>query len=261
MVKNALKILLVSFIIIFLPSCTISSTYSRKNIKEAIRNICKDEFNLDVKVRFSGETLWIYGPFEKLVDQDGQWNKQAQSSRIKIFHALGRVFLSMDNPPKLYCLLISSVKGTGFDTYTIGYIPDMIKFDMGFISLKEREKRVVFLSFLNPSAIGDLNGDHIQEYDIPTGEFIAYLVRQNLEKNIKASVSTHYWANNLKVSFDINTTKLQEDSINFFDQVRKITKETLDIYNSSGDIAEIEINNLLTGDVEIFTPQSLAPSP
>jgi len=137
----------------------------------------------------------------------------------------------------------------------------MIKFDMGFISLKEREKRVVFLSFLNPSALGDLNGDHIQEYDIPTGEFIAYLVRQNLEKNIKASVSTHYWANNLKVSFDINTTKLQEDSINFFDQVRKITKETLDIYNSSGDIAEIEINNLLTGDVEIYTPESITLFP
>ena len=269
MVKNVLKTLLISFILIFLSSCTVPSTYSRKNIQKAIRNICKDEFNVDVKVRFSGETIWIYAPFEELITEDGQWNEKAQSSRVKIFLTLGRVFLSMDNPPKLYCLLASNTKGIGLDTYTIGYIPDMIKFDLGFISLKERDKRVVFLSFPNPSAIDDAKGDHIQEYDISVGEFIAYLVRQNLEKKFSTpalnknfqlrKVSTHYWINNLKVNFDIKATKYQEDLINPFDEARRTTKEILDIYNSARDIAEIEINNLLTGDVEIYTPETLAP--
>lgn len=269
MVKNVPKVLLISFILTFLSSCTVPTTYSRKNIQKAIRNICRDEFGIDVKVRSSGETLWVYAPFKKLITEDGQWNGNAQDARVKIFFTLGRVFLSMDNPPKLYCLLASNIKGIGFDTYTIGYIPDMIKFNLGFISLEERDKRVVFLSFPNPSAVDDAKGAHLQEYDIPIGEFIAYLVRQNLEKRFSApalnknfqlkKIFTRYWVNNLKVSFDIRTTKPQEDLVDPFDEARRITKEILDIYNSSGDIAEVEVNNLLTGDVEIFTPESLAP--
>ena len=268
MAKNVLKTLLVSFILIFLLSCTVQPTYSRKNIQKAIRNICKDEFDIDVKVRLSGETIWVYAPFAKLITDDGQWNKKAQSSRVKIFLTLGRVFLSMDNPPKFYCLLVSNIEKPGLDTYTIGYIPDMIKFNLGFISLVERDKRVAFLSFPNPSALGDLEGKHIQEYDISVGEFIAYLVRQNLENKFTSpllgkdfqlrKVSTHYWANNLKVSFDIRTTKPGEGLTNPFDEARRITKEILDIYNAAGDIAEIEINNLLTGDVGIYTPENLS---
>ena len=206
MVKNVLKTLLISFIPAFLLSCTVPPTYSRKNIQKAIRNICKDEFNVDVKARFSGETIWVYAPFEKLITEDGQWDREAQDARAKIFLTLGRVFLSMDNPPKFYCLMASNIKGVGFDTYTIGYIPDMIKFDLGFISLEERGKRVAFLSFPNPSAIDDVKGVHIQEYDIPIGEFIAYLVRQNLQKKFSSpalnenfqlkKVFTHYWINN-----------------------------------------------------------------
>jgi len=269
MTKNELSALLISFILIFLSSCTVPSTYSRKNIQDEIKNICKDEFDIEVTVRFSGETLWIYAPFETLIAEDGQWNRKAQSSRVKIFFTLGRVFLSMDNPPKLYCLLVSSIKGTGLDTYTIGYIPDMIKFDLGFISPEERDKRVVFISFPNPSAIDDDKGAHIQEYDISIGEFIAYLVRQSLEKKFNSpplnknfqlkKVFTHYWANNLKVNFDIRTTTPQEGLTNPFDEARRTAKEILDIYNSSGDIAEIEVNNLLTGNVGIYTPESLAP--
>ena len=267
MVKNVLRIFLISFILISFLSCTIPSTYSRKNIQKSIKNICKDEFNLAVEVRLSGETVWVYAPSEELVTEDGRWNEKAQDERIKIFLTLGRVFLSMDNPPKFYCLLASNTKGIGLDTYTIGYIPDMIKFDLGFISLKERDKRIVFLSFPNPIAIDDTEGNHIQEWDISMGEFIAYLVRQNLERKFNSpplnenfqlrKVFTHYWANNLKVNFDIRIIKSEKGLINPFDEVKRTAKEILDIYNFSRDIAEIEVNNFIIGDVEIYTPESL----
>jgi len=267
MAKNGLSALLISFILIFLSSCTIPPTHSRENIQKAIRNICKDEFNILVRVRFSGETIWVYAPFKELIIKDGQWSEEVQDTLAKIFLTLGRVFLSMDKRPKFYCILASSIKGTGFDAYTIGYIPDMVKFNLGFISFEERDRRMVFFSFPNQNAIGDFYGVHMQEYDIPIGEFIAYLVRQNLEKKFNAPalnenfqlkrVFTHYWIDNLKVSFDIETIKPREGLTNPFDEARKTTKEILDIYNSSGDIAEIEVNNLLTGDVGIYTPESL----
>jgi len=269
MAKNVLKILLFSFVLILLFSCTVPATYSRKNIQKSIKNICKDEFKIEVKVKFSGETLWVYAPLSKLINEDGQWNKEVQDIRVKIFHALGRVFLSMDNPPKLYCLLASDIQGKGLDTYTIGYIPDMIKFDLGFIDFTERDKRVVFLSFPNPDAIGDVGGDHIKEYDISTGEFIAYLVRQNIKEYFNSllasenfqlkKIFTYYWNNNLKVSFDIEIIKPQENLINPFDQVRKTVKEVLNIYNSSLDIGEIEINDSSAGKARVYTPANLAP--
>ena len=267
MAKNVLKIFLISFVLFFLLSCTVPATYSRKNIQKSLKDICKNEFNIEVKVRFSGETIWVYAPLEELIDSTGQWNKEVQDTRVKIFLALGRVFLSMDNPPKLYCLLASGIKGTGLDTYTIGYIPDMIKFDLGFISSAEREKRIAFLSFPNPSALSDAKGEHIQEYDISIGEFISYLVGQNVEEKFRSSlfnksfqlkkIFAYYRNNTLKVNFDIKSIEPQENSINPFDEVRKTIKEILDIYNSSSEITEIEINNFSTGKARVYTPENL----
>jgi len=50
----------------------------------------------------------------------------------------------------------------------------------------------------------------------------------------------------------------QENSINPFDEVRKTIKEILDIYNSSSEITEIEINNFSTGKARVYTPENLA---
>ncbi len=269
MAKNVPKTLLISLILIFLSSCTIPATHSRKNIQKSIRDICKDEFNVLVRPRLSGETIWVYAPLEELITEDGQWSEDVQNVWVKILLTLGRVFLSMEDRPKFYCILASSIKEIGFDAYTIGYIPDMVKFNLGFISHEERNRRTVFVSFSNPNAAGDFYGAHMQEYDIPLGEFIASLVAQDLEKKFNSpllnenfqlnKVSTHYWGNNLKVNFNIKITKPQEGLIDPFDEARMATKEVLDIYNSPGVIDEIEVNNLLTGDVRVYTPENLAP--
>ena len=156
-------------------SCSTPATYSRKNIEKAIKIICRDEFGIEVKVSPAGETVWIYAPFKKLITEDGQWNQEALEDRRKIFLVLGRVFLSMDNPPKFYCLLASGIEGIGFDSYTIGLISDLIKFNTGFISLGDWDKRIAFFSFPNPQALGDTEGKHMQAYDIQPAEFADYL--------------------------------------------------------------------------------------
>jgi len=143
--------------------------------------ICRNEFNIDVNVASVGETVWIYAPFKKLITEDGQWNQEALEDRRKIFLALGRVFLSMDNPPKFYCLLVSGIEGIGFDTYTIGFIPDLIKLNMGLISLGDWDKRIAFFSFPNPEALDDTQGKHMQAYDIQPDEFADYLADRQVK--------------------------------------------------------------------------------
>lgn len=50
--------------------CTSSTqpTYLKENINEAIQNICKTEYNLDVKARLVGQTVWIYLPLEDILE-------------------------------------------------------------------------------------------------------------------------------------------------------------------------------------------------
>lgn len=69
--KNSVKrgLLLNICIIVFLTSgCTSSTTptYLREDISEAIQDICKNEYNIGVKVRLVGQTLWIYLPLEDI---------------------------------------------------------------------------------------------------------------------------------------------------------------------------------------------------
>lgn len=49
-------------------SCTYSTspTYLKENISQAIQDICKNEYKIDVSVKLTGETLWVYVPLEDL---------------------------------------------------------------------------------------------------------------------------------------------------------------------------------------------------
>lgn len=176
MKKNVLRTFpAVSLLLFFFLACTIPSTYTRDNIEKTIEDICRNKFNVEVKAVLAGDTIWVYAPFKKLAAESGQWEEKTLEVIREIFHSLGRVSLSMDNPPKFYCLLASNIEKMGIDTYTIGFIPDLVKFDMGFISIKERDARIAFLSFANPQALGDTQGSHMQPYDIPPEEFAGYL--------------------------------------------------------------------------------------
>ncbi len=57
-------------IIVFLIyGCSLSTapTYIKEDIDKAIQDICKNEYNIDVKVKLVGSTLWIYLPVEDML--------------------------------------------------------------------------------------------------------------------------------------------------------------------------------------------------
>ena len=70
--RNSVKrgLLLNICIIVFLTSgCTSSTTptYLREDISEAIEDICKNEYRIEIRVKLVGETLWIYIPVEDIL--------------------------------------------------------------------------------------------------------------------------------------------------------------------------------------------------
>jgi len=68
--KNALNSLILIILLLFSGcSSSLTPTYLKENIDKAIQDICKAEYNLDVKVKLVGSTLWIYLPLEDIFEK------------------------------------------------------------------------------------------------------------------------------------------------------------------------------------------------
>lgn len=268
MVKNGLKTLLLSLLILFFSSCAIESTYSLQEIGRAIKNICKDEFNIDVSVWQAEDTVWVYAPFDKLIDESGKWDEAASEDIHKIFLSLSRVFLNVDKPPKFYCFVASNIKEPAADMYIMGFTADMIKFQMKLISFKEREERVVFRTIANSLALGDKEGRHIPKYNLTTGEFISYLVRQDIERKSTSSEVKDFFQiddlyvsfedGKLEITFDIMMKEYKEGLPQVFEEAKKSVKKFLNIYSPCSEIVEIEINDLFNGKNRTYTKKAIA---
>jgi hypothetical protein len=58
-------------LILFLSACnsSVSPSFLKKDITQAITDICKKEYKLDVSTKLSGNTLWVYLPLENIVSK------------------------------------------------------------------------------------------------------------------------------------------------------------------------------------------------
>jgi hypothetical protein len=267
MVKSALKTLLISALILSNLSCAtdVTSSYSRKNIEQIIKDLCQREFDIDVNAWLVGETLWVYVPFGKITDEAGKPTASFTENTRQIFLTLRRAFLNMDNPPQFYCFVLSDTEDQGFDFYRIGFVRDFIKFQMGLISLDQINQRVVILSAENEQALGDREGKHITAHGISIGDFIGYLVQQQLNNIFIVypnqveirEIQSYYQQGKLGVIFDIKIKEGGREIPEPFSKTKEIIKKYLEIYNRPESIVEIEIIDDSSGKRSIVTQAAL----
>lgn len=164
----------------FFCACSkIEPTFKREDIKEEIKKICIEEFSMDnVVVNESGDTLFIYAPFERVLNDSWEWREDIIDKSRQLFLSISRVILSTDNPPEFYVVIISDIGNLGADFVQVGYIDDLRKFYLAFISNEEFQGRVLVKSYPNPYALGDVEGKHLTYIDIGFEEFFAELVAQ-----------------------------------------------------------------------------------
>lgn len=274
MVKRAGKIFLTSIFLIFFSSCSISPTYSRKNIENAVKKICRDEYNLTLEAWLVGETLWVYSPFEKIFSAENfqEIDKTATRDIQRIFQSLIRVVLSIDTAPEFFVVAVSDIKNKGVDFYYLGTVSDIIKLQLNAISLGEWQEREVFLNLFNPQALGDYDGRHIQKYDISREEFLTYLIRQKIERIFRFSPMGEYFQINklqaeyrdkkLNVVFDILIKNNGKKDLPIpFEEAKKAVNTILKIYPSFlGGIEQIEINDTANNLNKIYTKEDLVHS-
>ena len=256
------------FFIIFTVSCNPTKpTYSKEEIKKHIIELCKKEFNIDVKVWHKEDTIWVYAPFKDILDKKGTNYKEDISKNVRrIFMVLGRIILSMEDRPKFYCFVVSDIKN-GIDVYYVWAIADYVKFLFGYISQGEFNERQVFLPYLNTLAIDDTEGMHIKPYNIQLGEFISYLIKQSLIKIFSSNELKDYFEvknidvnlSNKKLIIKLNIEEIKYKlNLNPFQDTKKIVQKFLKIYEPQEEILEVEISDNIK--TEIYTKNELLKS-
>jgi len=74
LVKAALKLIP---LILFLSACSSSTTPSflKENIPQAVKDICKKEYQIDIITNLAGRTFWVYMPLENIITKSDKPEK------------------------------------------------------------------------------------------------------------------------------------------------------------------------------------------
>jgi hypothetical protein len=248
---------------LFLGSCSpVPPSYKYKDIADTIEGICQREFQVKLTVYPLEDTIWIYAPFKDLLTEDNTINEKKQKKIRNIFLSLRRTVLSTEKPPLFYILVASNIENQGADIYYIGFVPDIVKFELHFISRDQFNNRIIMFSFMNPQALGDKSGKHIATTEMTMGYFIAYLTRQRLmkfyseEKTNIEELKVSYKNRTIEVSTNIKRKNKNQPKP--FTKTKEIIKNLLTTYQDFiNDVALVEIEDKDNGLKRIYSIKTL----
>lgn len=256
--------------LIFVLSClmlsgcfSIKPTYTKEKIAESIIQLCKQEYNLEPKVWLLGETVWIYLPLPRLVTKDAQFDKEVLESINKVMMAASRVVLSMKPRPQFMAVVASDIREYGIDYTIITWIPDIVKFQLEFISRDEFFRRNIIRIKENPQALNDAQGLHIKKEEINMPDFLSGQIAQriqakfSLEPDFKdyfqvESIAGVFEKDTFKLKADIKRTeKSQANPKDILEEMLKITAFVIKEYDFK-DFLLVEAANSATGEEKLL---------
>jgi hypothetical protein len=127
-------------------------TYPKEKVNESVVKICKDEYNIDVKVESVGKTMAIYLPLEDLMDFTFSINKDASEKINDVILSVARVVLSTDADYNYYCVIAHDVRIPEIQIVIIKSVEDVKRLLLNDISRGEYSKRVLIDLRLNPQS-------------------------------------------------------------------------------------------------------------
>lgn len=189
--RNAVKpVLLFNLsvsIFLFLSGClgSLEPTYKEEELPQVIKQICKNEFQLDVVTKRTPTTLWIYAPMSQLlhkdygITQDKVFDEKITDYLRNILNTISRALINSNNTCEFYALCVSDIN-IGLDYTIMGSVIDIRKSYAGVIPWTESNKRYVVSFKVAPEAIGDTTGEHLLTDDIKLADFLAEEIAQRI---------------------------------------------------------------------------------
>jgi hypothetical protein len=249
----------------------IEPTYKEENLTSLVKQICKDEYQLDVITARTPTTLWVCAPLSKILHKDyGKkedkiFDEEMVDKLRNILTTIGRVLVSSDRTPEFFVLVASDIN-IGLDYTLIANALDIKKSYAGFIPFTETQKRYVIKFGLAPEAIGDTTGRHVQIYDIRLPDFLAQQIAQRiaslfqadeLNKYLKVEKSDGVFNNGTFIfAYSIKEILKPEKNINVMKEILKIITYCIKTYEFQ-DFSSLEITDLLTQDKLVLSRQEI----
>jgi hypothetical protein len=253
----------------------IEPTYKEENLVSEVKQICKNEYNLEVVTGRTPTTLWVYAPLTKILhkdygkEQDKIFDEEIVEKLRNILTTIGRVLISSDRTPEFFGLVASDIN-LGLDYAIFANALDIKKAYAGFIPFTEMQKRYIIKFNLSPTAIGDTTGKHVQIYDITLRNFLALQIAQRisgqfqqegLSKYFKVEKSDGLFDNNTFIfSYSIKEILKPEKNINVMKEILKTITYCIKTYEFQ-DFSTLEINDLVAQDKLVLSKQELWARP
>ena len=141
----------VSAILLFSAGCGTPS-FPKDKLPEAVKTVCKAEYDMDVEVTVKGNTMGIYYPMKGLLDAGLGISSEAWDTISNLLLIASRVVLSTDADIKFYCVIAQDARLPELQVVIIKYVTD-VKFGMyQNISRSESFRRTLFTINLTPQA-------------------------------------------------------------------------------------------------------------
>jgi len=135
---------------LFLSAC--APTYPKEQLAEAVKTVCKTEYNMNVDVVVTGETMGIYYPMEGLLNVGMGISEKAWDNISNLLLIASRIVLSTDAEIKFYCVITQDVRLPELQVVIIKYVDDVKRGMVRNISRNESFKRTLFSINLTPQA-------------------------------------------------------------------------------------------------------------
>ncbi|MFH1995940.1 MAG: hypothetical protein ABIJ27_02955 [Candidatus Omnitrophota bacterium] len=127
-------------------------SYTVDNIEESIVDICKREYNLDVKVETIGKTIAIYLPLKNLIDLTFAVTDESSKKINEVLLSATRVVISTDAEFNFYCVIAHDERLPEIQIVIVKSVEDVKRFLLSDISRGDYSKRMLVDLRVNPQA-------------------------------------------------------------------------------------------------------------
>jgi len=275
-VKSAL-LLFSFFLYVNLSGCqnSLEPTFKEEDIPYFVKQICKNEYKLDVIIKSTETTLWIYVPLAKIlhkdygIKEDKILDENMTDKLRNILSTVGRVVLSSDKAPEFFALWASDIN-IGLDYILIGNVLDIKKSYAESLPFTELNKRYVMKFNINPEAIQDTQGRHIKPYNITLPDFLTQQIIQRISVEFQGEGLKKYFKvekvdgifNNdaFILEYSIKPLLKPDRPIDVMKKVLGTVTYCIKIYEFQ-DFSRVEINDLVTQEKLVLNKAAILAGP
>ena len=284
--NSARRVLNLCIIACLIGGCSSSTapTYQKEDIEKSIQNICKNEYQLDVKVKLAGSTLWIYVPVEGLMEKSDKPEKftekfnieknisQFVDRNLKLEYSIKsipeqvksqdfkynkKVLENINNVWKVLRRVVFSMKCAK------GEEPEFYSLIFADMNMGVEIKELSYYLDLKKVSYGYISWEEYQHRSILDQDIVAEAIqdREGVHINYKDITLEEFILAQIQQRIKLKFQKPEVDKNADVDkEIIKIIEYTLKTYNYK-NFSEVELNNLLTKSRVILNQAAIWEKP